>query len=83
MTERPSKRSLSKQAQQLRQRPGWNPHDRLPTVREDQLRQSIEDRRVASTLDDADHCEACAKAREEQDDPEALCAEHLRKAMGL
>jgi hypothetical protein len=83
MSQRPSKRSLSKEAQRLRLRPGWNPHERLPKVREDQLRQSIEDQRVAATFDDADQCEACAKAREEQDDLEALCSEHLRKAMGL
>ena len=80
---RPSKRSLLRQAQRLRNKPGWNPRSHAKTQHADQLRAGIEGERVASAFDDAEGCPACAQARRDQNDPTALCDEHLRRAMGL
>ena len=82
--QQPSKRSLEREAQRLRLRPEWNPANRKPRESiQETLRQAIEGDRVASTFDAADECEACARERAAQNDPTALCKEHLRRAMGL
>jgi hypothetical protein len=80
----PSKRQLEKEAQRLRLNPEWNPASRKPREsREERLRQSIEGDRIASVLETADECEACAEERKLTNDPTALCEKHLRRAMGL
>ena len=79
----PSKRSLAREAQRLRQRPGWNPDQHVRRSREGFLREGIERQRVATAFDASDSCPDCEAARREQDDPTALCEKHLRQAMGL
>lgn len=39
--------------------------------------------RAESAYEEAEACAACAEARSRDDDPEALCDDHLAHAMGM
>jgi hypothetical protein len=83
MSNRQKKRTIVEGTRALRAKPGWDPAKFQIDSLSDRLRQGMEDEHVSAVLVDADSCEACLKARSEQNDPGALCLEHLRKAMGL
>ena len=83
MSNRQKKCAIVEGTRALRAKPGWDPAKFQVDSLADRLRQGVEDEHVSSVFGDADSCEACLEARSDQNDPGALCLEHLRKAMGL
>ncbi len=78
-----SKADLEREVRKLRSRPGWDPRKLVKEDPMDRLAEINQGLRSERTYDEADVCEACASARDSQDDETALCAEHLAEAMGF
>lgn len=83
MSSKPSKSSIKAQAARLRNKPGWNPHERSGPDLMGRLQELDQELKNEQTYEDTDSCEACQMARTESDDPSALCDTHLQQALGF
>jgi hypothetical protein len=74
--------SIAEHARRLKRRAGWDPAgQRADSARA--INEQLGALRVTQATQEAQACEACAREREAQADPGALCREHLSQAMGL
>lgn len=82
-SEREKKRIARSGAEALRQKPGWDPRQHTGTSPAEALRQLQQRDRQASAYHGAGDCAACAETRQQEGDESALCAAHLKAALGM
>ena len=56
------------------------PDEKFPQEEVEKLKVAA---RIEETFPEADACEACAKARAASGDPTDLCADHLKRVLGV
>ncbi len=81
-SKREIKRGIKDDLRALRAKPGWDPSRFQREPYEDRLRNAVEHDRLERLWQDAAGCPNCQELRTSTGDAEALCREHLARAMG-